>query len=101
MESGGIKSNQALPLITTTTSGGRSGHLKLLAAAMAASAMSVETPREHDHFHGGEMSLGRSIGGGGWKYGQQRTSGQGVAGAAKARKLRKTKKKMRQQSRKK
>lgn len=90
-------------IVLVPTSAGRSGHMKMLAAALAASAMSVESPREHDRFYGGEMSLGRSYspGVGGWQYGQTRTSGQGVHGAAKARKLRKVKKKMRQQSRKK
>ncbi len=94
MENGGIKPDDAMQIITTTTSGGRSGHLKMLAAALAASATSgMESVRDHDPVY---LSHG-----GGWQYGQKRTSGQGVQGAAKARKLRKVKKKMRQQSRKK
>lgn len=95
MENGGIKADQAMQIISTTTSGGRSGHMRMLAAALAASAMGgMESVRDHDPEY-------RTHGGGGWQYGQKRTSGQGVPGAAKARKLRKVKKKMRQQSRKK
>lgn len=94
MENGGIKADQAMQIISTTTSGGRSGHLKMLAAALAASATAGMGVRDHDPVYSTHS-------GGGWQYGQKRTSGQGVPGAAKARKLRKVKKKMRQQSRKK
>ena len=93
-----------IEIIQTSTSGGRSGHLRMLAAAMAtAAAMHPTPPRTEDteprtHLPFGGLSYS---GGGGWQYGQKRTSGQGVPGAAKARKLRKVKKKMRQQSRKK
>lgn len=82
-------------IVLVPTSAGRSGHMRMLAAALAASAMGgMESVRDHDPEY-------RTHGGGGWQYGQKRTSGQGVPGAAKARKLRKVKKKMRQQSRKK
>lgn len=95
MENGGISPERGIEIISATTSGGRGGHMRMLAAALAASAMGgMESVRDHDPEY-------RTHGGGGWQYGQQRTSGQGVPGAAKARKLRKTKKKMRQQSRKK
>lgn len=82
-------------IVLVPTHAGRSGHLKLLAAALAASATAgMGSVRDHDPGYGTRVS-------GGWQYGQTRTSGQGVHGAAKARKLRKVKKKMRQQSRKK
>lgn len=86
--------DKGIEIIGTSTSGGRSGHMRMLAAALAASAMApaVEYKEEDPVFRSS---------GGGWQYGARRTSGQGVAGAAKARKLRKVKKKMRQQSRKK
>lgn len=93
MENGGIKADQAIQIINGATTG-RSSHLKMLAAALAASATAGMGVRDHDPVYSTHS-------GGGWQYGQKRTSGQGVPGAAKARKLRKVKKKMRQQSRKK
>lgn len=103
MENVGISPDQGIHIISTTTSGGRSGHLRMLAAAMAASAAMApvreEDPDQRDVNLFGGLSYKTS--GSGWQYGQKRTSGQGVPGVAKARKLRKTKKKMRQQSRKK
>jgi hypothetical protein len=95
MENGGIGRDKGIEIISATTSGGRSGHMRMLAAALAASAAAgMGTVREHDPEPRMRVS-------GGWQYGQMRTSGQGVPGASKARKLRKIKKKMRQQSRKK
>lgn len=87
-----------IEIIQTSTSGGRSGHLRMLAAAMHPTPPRTEDTEPRTHLPFGGLSYS---GGGGWQYGQKRTSGQGVPGAAKARKLRKVKKKMRQQSRKK
>lgn len=90
-----------IEIIRTTTSGGRSGHLRMLAAAMATAAAMHPTPprtedaepRTHLPFGGLSYSGGRSDG--------VRTSGHGQPFAAIKRAARKVKKKMRKQSRKK
>lgn len=88
-------------IIRTTTSGGRSNHMRMLATAMASAAMMAPV-REEDPEPRTVLPFGGLSYQGSWRgAGEIRTSGKGEPFAARKRALRKTKKKMRQQSRKK
>jgi hypothetical protein len=90
-----------IEIVRTTTSGGRSGHLRMLAMAMAtAAAMHPTPPRTEDQ----EPRTHLPFGGLSYSSGKRdavRTSGHGQPFAAVKRAARKAKKKMRKQSRKK
>lgn len=96
-----MESNDRGPqIISTTTSGGRSQHMRMLAVALA-TASPMHSVRDQDEDNRKHLPFGGLSYQSSGRSGEIRTSGKGEPRAAIKRAKRKTKKKMRQQSRKK